>query len=217
MNNPFFNFKKELVRAGGILKLDKKIIKRLSTPEKVITVNFNFKGRKIKGFRVQYNSALGPYKGGLRYHPFVNLGEVKALAGWMMLKCSLAGIPYGGSKGGIAIDPKILSPDDLEKITRLFIKKIAKYIGPEVDIPAPDVGTDPQIMAWIYDEYSKIKGCNIPAVVTSKPVELGGIKMRDEATGLGGKFMLDNLNEKLGLAKNQTIAIQGFGNVGAHM
>ncbi|MBU2595826.1 glutamate dehydrogenase, partial [Patescibacteria group bacterium] len=118
MQSPFLNFKKELVSAGEILKLDQKIIKRLSTPEKVITVNFNFKGKKIKGFRVQYNSALGPYKGGLRYHPFVNLGEVKALAGWMMLKCSLAGIPFGGAKGGIAIDPKKLSSNNLEIITR---------------------------------------------------------------------------------------------------
>ncbi len=217
MPSAFVNFKKELVMAGEILKLDNKIIKKLSTPEKVITVNFKFKGNKIKGYRVQYNSTLGPYKGGLRYHPSVNLDEVKALAGWMMLKCSLAGIPYGGGKGGLNINPKVMSPDDLESITRLFTKKIAKYIGPEVDIPAPDVGTNPQIMAWIFDEYSRLTGYNVPAVVTSKPVELGGIRIRDEATGLGGKFVLDNLIEKLGIRNNLTVAIQGFGNVGAHM
>ncbi|MBU2595809.1 Glu/Leu/Phe/Val dehydrogenase, partial [Patescibacteria group bacterium] len=139
------------------------------------------------------------------------------LAGWMMLKCSLAGIPFGGAKGGIAIDPKKLSSNNLEIITRAFTRKIAKFLGPEIDIPAPDVGTNPQIMAWIMDEYSKIKGFNVPAVVTSKPVELGGIKIRDEATGLGGKFVLDKLIEKLDIKKNLTIAIQGFGNVGSHL
>lgn len=217
MPNPFLNFKKGLVSAGKILKLDNKTLKRLSTPEKVITIKFNFKGKKIKGYQVQYNSALGPYKGGLRYHKNVNLDEVKALAGWMMLKCSLSGIPYGGGKGGLNIDPKVLSLDDLEKITRLFTRRIAKFIGPEVDIPAPDVGTDPQIMAWIFDEYSRFKGYNVPAVVTSKPAKLGGIRMRDEATGLSGKFVLDNLAGKLGIKKNLTVAIQGFGNVGAHL
>jgi glutamate dehydrogenase/leucine dehydrogenase len=216
--NPFNNLKSEIDKAAGFLNLDKKVIRILKNPEKIISTTFNFKGKKIKGYRVQYNSALGPYKGGLRYHPAVNLDEIKALAGWMTFKCALAGIPYGGGKGGVAIDPKTLSQKDLESITRLFTRRIAKYIGPEIDIPAPDVGTNPQIMAWLMDEYSKIKGYNIPAVVTSKPVELGGLAIRDEATGLGGKMILDNLIKKLNLkTTGLSIAIQGFGNVGAHM
>lgn len=216
--NPFMGLKEEIDKAAKILNLDSKIVRRLKTPERIISTILNFKGKKIKGYRVQYNSALGPYKGGLRYHPRVNLDEVKALAGWMTLKCSLAGIPYGGSKGGLNIDPKILSQKDLEVITRLFTRRIAKYIGPEIDIPAPDVGTNPQIMAWLMDEYSKIKGYNIPAVVTSKPTEIGGLRVRDEATGLGGKMILDNLIKKLNLkSTGLSIAIQGFGNVGRHM
>lgn len=218
MNNPFQNFIAEVKKAGRILDLDKKTIKRLVTPEKIIKANLNFKGKKIKCFRVQHNSALGPYKGGLRYHPAVNLNEIKALAGWMTFKCALAGIPYGGGKGGVAVDPKKLTADNLEKITRAFTRKMAKYIGPETDIPAPDMGTNPQIMAWLFDEYSKISGYNVPAVVTSKPVELGGLKIRDEATGLGGKMILDSLINKLGLKKEGLkIAIQGFGNVGTHL
>jgi glutamate dehydrogenase/leucine dehydrogenase len=217
-SNPFNNLKSEIDKAAKFLNLDKKIVDSLKNPEKIIAVNINFKSKKIRGYRVQYNSALGPYKGGLRYHPNVNLNEVKALAGWMAFKCALAGIPYGGGKGGVAINPKILSSKDLEHITRLFTRRLAKYIGPEIDIPAPDVGTDPQIMAWLYDEYSKIKGRNEPAVVTSKPIELGGLKIRDEATGLGGKMILDNLIKKLNLkSENLSIAVQGFGNVGAHM
>lgn len=216
--NPFNNLKKEIDKAAVFLNLDKKVIRILKTPEKIISTTFNFKGKKIKGYRVQYNSALGPYKGGLRYHPQVNLDEVKALAGWMTFKCALADIPYGGGKGGVAIDPKNLDQKDLEIITRLFTRRIAKYIGPEIDIPAPDLGTNPQIMAWLMDEYSKIKGYNVPAVVTSKPVELGGLRIRDEATGLGGKMILDNLIKKLDLKKTGlSLAIQGFGNVGAHM
>ncbi|MCX6811403.1 MAG: Glu/Leu/Phe/Val dehydrogenase, partial [Candidatus Berkelbacteria bacterium] len=216
--NPFMGLKEEIDKAAKILNLDSKIVRRLETPERIISTILNFKGKKIKGYRVQYNSALGPYKGGLRYHPAVNLDEVKALAGWMTFKCALAGIPYGGSKGGVAVDPKVLDDSDLEKITRAFTRKIAKYIGPETDIPAPDVGTSPQIMAWLYDEYSKISGFNVPAVVTSKPVELGGLRIRDEATGLGGKMILDNLIKKLNLkSTGLSIAIQGFGNVGAHM
>ena len=217
MQNLFLDFKKELIIAGKVLKLDNKTLKRISTPEKIISKTINFKGKKIKAYRVQFNSTLGPYKGGVRYHLNVNLNEVKALAGWMMLKCSLAGIPFGGGKGGVAIDPKKLSDKDLEKITRSFTRKVAKFIGPEIDIPAPDVGTNPQIMAWIFDEYSKIKGYNLPAVVTSKPIELGGLRIRNEATGLGGKIILNKLIEKLGNKRNLTIAIQGFGNVGAHL
>ena len=217
MQNLFLDFKKELIIAGKVLKLDNKTLKRISTPEKIISKTINFKGKKIKAYRVQFNSTLGPYKGGVRYHLNVNLNEVKALAGWMMLKCSLAGIPFGGGKGGVAIDPKKSSDKDLEKITRSFTRKVAKFIGPEIDIPAPDVGTNPQIMAWIFDEYSKIKGYNLPAVVTSKPIELGGLRIRNEATGLGGKIILNKLIEKLGNKRNLTIAIQGFGNVGAHL
>lgn len=218
--NPFDNMLRELKRAAEILKLDENTLEVLSHPQRILNVFIPVKmdSGKIKvfeGYRVQYNNARGPYKGGIRYHPNVNLDEVKALAAWMTWKCSVVGIPYGGSKGGVIVNPKELSDEELERLSRGYIRAIAEFIGPERDIPAPDVYTNPQTMAWMFDEYSKIKGYNVPGVITGKPLEVFGSKVREMATSLGGKYVLD---EFLELTKNEkkplTVAIQGMGNVG---
>ncbi|MFH1522596.1 MAG: Glu/Leu/Phe/Val dehydrogenase [Patescibacteria group bacterium] len=167
------------------------------------------------GYRVQHNDILGPFKGGLRYHPKVNIDEISALAFWMTFKCAVADIPYGGAKGGITVDPKELSENELERLTRGYVRAMADFIGPDRDIPAPDLYTNPQIMAWFMDEYSHIKGKNEPAVVTGKPVSIGGSLGRDTATAQGGFYVLTNLLKKLNIKKQSvTIAIQGFGNSG---
>ena len=167
------------------------------------------------GFRVQYTSARGPYKGGLRYHPQTNLDEVKALAFWMGIKCAVVNIPLGGGKGGITIDPKKLSQAELERLTRALARKLAPFIGPEQDILAPDVNTNPMMMAWIADEYSRVVGKKVPGVATGKPLEQGGSAGRTEATGQGGLYVLNELVKKLKLTPKKTrIVVQGFGNVG---
>lgn len=207
-------------------------LKQLTIPERIIEVRFPFKKDSkdieiIKGYRVQFNNLLGPYKGGLRFHPDVDMDEVKALAFWMMIKNAIADIPFGGGKGGIAVDPRELSEAELERLTRQFAKKLAPNIGPYTDIPAPDVNTNSKIMDWIVDEYEKqltmhngqltTKEKNqVKAVVTGKSVDKGGSLGREQATGLGGFFVLEKLVEKLNLKKPLTVAIQGFGNVGSN-
>lgn len=174
--------------------------------------------RVFQGYRVQHNDVRGPYKGGLRFHPEVNLDEVKALAFWMTIKCAVADIPYGGAKGGIKVDTKKVSSRELERITRAYIKHIAEFIGPEKDIPAPDMYTNPQIMAWIMDEYSHIVGHNSPAAVTGKPLEIGGSIGRDTATAQGGYYVLEMLFKELKIQPARfTFAVQGFGNAGMNM
>jgi glutamate dehydrogenase (NAD(P)+) len=167
------------------------------------------------GYRVQHNDALGPFKGGIRYHPDVNLGEVSALAMWMTWKCSLAGLPLGGGKGGIACDPKKLSRKELQEMTRRYTAEILNFIGPEVDVPAPDMGTNEQVMAWIMDTYSQHRGFAVPGVVTGKPVAIGGTLGRREATGRGVVYTIVEAAKHLGLAlEKSTAVVQGFGNVG---
>jgi len=172
----------------------------------------------FNGYRVQYSDALGPAKGGLRFHPQVELEEVKMLAFLMALKCALIGVPFGGGKGGVEVDPHTLSQGELERLSRSLAHELHTFIGEQVDIPAPDVNTNEKIMAWIFDEYSKIKGQNSPGVVTGKPILLGGSEGRTEATALGGAYVLrkyfKTINKDL---KGMTVAIQGFGNVGSHM
>ena len=172
--------------------------------------------RNFSGYRVQYSSARGPYKGGLRYHPQVDSEEVKALAFWMSIKCAVADIPYGGAKGGIEVDPKDLSEGELERLTRRYVRAMFKNIGVKTDIPAPDVYTNPQIMAWFMDEYSQIKGGNVPAIVTGKPVEIGGSLGRDTATAQGGFYVLENILKKFPDIKKPSVAVNGFGNAGAN-
>jgi glutamate dehydrogenase len=167
------------------------------------------------GYRVQHNDIRGPFKGGIRYHPQVDLDEVKSLAFWMTIKCAVVDIPYGGGKGGITVDVKQLSQGEIERLTRGYVRAIANIVGPDKDIPAPDVYTNPQIMAWFMDEYSHIQGYNVPGVVTGKPVEIGGSLGRDTATAQGGYYVLSSLLEKIDLKKEDiSIAIQGFGNAG---
>ena len=175
--------------------------------------------RIFKGWRIQHNNALGPYKGGIRFHPATSREEVQALATLMTIKCAVAGLPYGGGKGGICVDPRKLSEGELERLSRMFAYKISRFIGADIDVPAPDVNTNPTIMSWMMDEYQKILGYKSPATFTGKPVEQGGSLGRTEATGRGGVFvmkaLLSKIKSKLKLKGTKpTIAVQGFGNVG---
>jgi glutamate dehydrogenase (NAD(P)+) len=168
------------------------------------------------GFRVQHHLTLGPTKGGLRYHPEVTLGEVAALAMWRSWKCALTGLPYGGAKGGIACDPHRMSPHEVERLTRRYTQEMIPFIGPQVDIMAPDMGTDEQVMAWVMDTYSMHAGYSVPSIVTGKPVSLGGSLGRREATGRGVAFLVARAADAIGLdLKGATVAVQGFGNVGS--
>lgn len=172
--------------------------------------------RMFKAYRVQYNDVRGPAKGGIRYHPDVNLDEVQSLAFWMAIKCAVVGVPFGGGKGGVRINPKEMSRLELERLSRGYINAVADVIGPDRDIPAPDVYTNSTIMGWMSDQYNIIKRRHLPAVITGKPLELGGSVGRDEATGRGGFYTLQSLKESLGVQPGATIAIQGFGNAGYH-
>jgi glutamate dehydrogenase/leucine dehydrogenase len=192
----------------------------LKYPQKIIEVSIpvqmdNGRLKIFQGYRVQHNDIRGPFKGGIRYHPLVDLDEVKSLAFWMAMKCAVVDIPYGGAKGGITVDVKNLSQNEIERLTRGYVRAIADFVGPDKDIPAPDVYTNPQIMAWYMDEYSHIQGINTPACVTGKPLEIGGSLGRDTATGYGGFIVLDSILKKSKI-KAKTVAVQGFGNVGLH-
>ena len=170
----------------------------------------------FEGYRVQHHQALGPTKGGLRYHPAVTIGEVAALAMWMSWKCALTGLPYGGAKGGIACDPGKLSRGELERLTRRYTQEMIPFIGPQVDVMAPDLGTNEQIMAWMMDTYSVHMGATVPSIVTGKPVGLGGSLGRREATGRGVAYLVNRATDTLGLdISKATAAVQGFGNVGS--
>jgi len=172
--------------------------------------------RVFEGYRIQHSTSRGPAKGGVRYHPDVNMDEVKALAAWMTFKCALANIPYGGAKGAIKVDPSELSTGELSRMTKRYVAQILPIIGPDRDIPAPDVNTDGQIMAWMMDAYSMFTGYAVPGVVTGKPLDIGGSLGRIEATGRGAMLVLMRYLEKMGLqAANMTVAVQGFGNVGS--
>ena len=208
---------------GGIyadLGLSADELDLLDMPRRSFTVHFparmdSGKTKMFVGHRVQYNDARGPAKGGIRFHPALTIDHIKDLAFLMVLKCSVVNIPFGGSKGGVVVDPKQLSRNELEQVTRGYIRAIADYIGPFKDIPAPDVYTDEKIMVWILDEYERIKGEHVPAVVTGKPVELSGIKVRSYSTSLGGLYVLEEAMSKIGMDKGGVrVAVQGFGNVG---
>ena len=209
-------------KVSKIVKIPQEVLLQLREPTRTIKISFPLKldsGKiiRISGFRVQYNNWQGPYKGGLRFHPQVNMDEVKALAFWMTIKNAVIDVPFGGGKGGIQIDPKKLSAKELERLTRQFTRELVYNIGPNIDVPAPDVNTNAQIMDWIADEYSRAVGKKTLAVVTGKSVKNGGSLGREEATGKGGFFVIEALIEKLKLKKPLTVAIQGFGNVGLHL
>ncbi|MCK5084943.1 MAG: Glu/Leu/Phe/Val dehydrogenase [Candidatus Pacebacteria bacterium] len=221
--NPFTNATKQLENAAELLNLNKDVLEILKNPKRVLEVSIpvemdSGEVKVFKGYRSQYNDALGPFKGGIRFHPKVNLSEVKALSAWMTWKCAVAGLPLGGGKGGVIVDTKKLSGQEIEKLSRGYIQALKDFIGPEKDIPAPDVYTNPQIMAWMMDEFSKIKGYNVPGVVTGKPLEVGGTKGRKFSTSQGGIYVFQKAIQKLKMnPKTTTIAIQGFGNVGYFM
>lgn len=220
IENPYEVAVKQLEKAAKILNLDKDILEILKKPQKTIIVYIPVRMddgsiKVFTGYRVQHNNFRGPYKGGIRYHPDVNLEEVTALSMWMTWKCAVLDVPFGGGKGGIACPVKYMSEREKERMTRKFIELIHNDIGPEIDIPAPDVYTDAQTMAWIFDEYSKIKGYPAYGVVTGKPVELGGSEGRKEATGYGVAACVKEAVKILGLRiEDCKVAIQGFGNVG---
>lgn len=207
--------------AANKLGIDPNLASRLRRPDRAMIVSVPTRmddGRVhvFTGYRVQHNDVLGPFKGGVRYHPAVNLGEVSALAMWMTWKCSLVGLPLGGAKGGIACDPAELSRHELQSMTRRYTAEILNFIGPEVDVPAPDMGTNEQVMAWMMDTYSQHKGHAVPEIVTGKPVAIGGTLGRREATGRGVVYTIIEAAKHLNidLAKC-TAVVQGFGNVGS--
>lgn len=222
-HNPFQNALKQLQNAAEKFEVDREVLERLRMPDRLLQVAIpvrmdDGKVKVFEGYRVQYNASRGPYKGGIRFHPQADTAEVKALAFWMTFKCAVVGIPFGGAKGGVRVDPKQLSEGELERLSRGFARHLAQFIGPDLDIPAPDVYTTPQIMAWIMDEYSKIHGSHQPAVITGKPVAVGGSRGRDIATAQGGFYVLKSLAAKMRLPARKTrVVIQGFGNAGAVM
>jgi len=207
--------------AANKLGIDLNLASRLRRPDRAMIVSAPTRmddGRVhvFTGYRVQHNDVLGPFKGGVRYHPAVNLGEVSALAMWMTWKCSLVGLPLGGAKGGIACDPAELSRHELQSMTRRYTAEILNFIGPEVDVPAPDMGTNEQIMAWMMDTYSQHKGHAVPEIVTGKPVAIGGTLGRREATGRGVVYTIIEAAKHLEIDLGKcTAVVQGFGNVGS--
>jgi glutamate dehydrogenase (NAD(P)+) len=209
-------------QAAEAMELDPNLRERLKLPQRslIVSVPVRMDDGRVEiytGYRVQHDSSRGPTKGGIRYHPDVNLGEVAALAMWMTWKCALADLPYGGAKGGVAIAPKQLSQLELQRLTRRYAAELFPLIGPEKDVPAPDVGTDAQVMAWIMDTYSQQVGYSVPGVVTGKPLSIGGSLGREEATGRGVVYVTMEALRYLNLdIRNSTVAIQGFGNVGSH-
>ena len=219
--NPFETAKKQVDIVADLLGLDSGIREVLKHPKRELTVNFPVRMddgtyRVFTGHRVQYNMARGPCKGGIRYHPQVTLDEVRALAAWMTWKCAVVNIPYGGAKGGVICDPKHMSKGELERLTRRYTSEISLIIGPERDIPAPDVYTDGQTMSWIMDTYSSLKGYSVPGVVTGKPIPLGGSEGRGEATGRGCAYTIREAAKDAGVrVKNGTVAVQGYGNAGS--
>ncbi len=214
---------RRLDRAAAFAGIEPEVLLRLRSPKSVLEVSIPVRMddgslRVFQGYRVRYDDSRGPTKGGIRFHPNVNLGEVKALAFWMTCKCAAAGIPFGGGKGGVIVDPKQLSRLELERLSRGFIERIADFIGPETDVPAPDVYTNSMIMGWMMDEYSRIRRKRTPSVITGKPIPLGGSLGRDDATGRGAYYCLKELERLRGWNPAEIrVAVQGFGNAGQHV
>ena len=219
--NPYQNMLQVMEEAACELGFHEDDVVTFTHPERELQVSVPVRMddgsvRVFQGFRVQHSSLRGPCKGGVRYHPDVEMNEVRALAAWMTLKCAVAGIPYGGAKGGICVNPSELSQGELERLTRGYVDQIAPIIGEHRDVPAPDVGTNADVMGWIMDTYSMLNGHSTPAVVTGKPIQLGGSQGRGEATGRGVMLNTLYICEKMGVdIHNATIAVQGMGNVGS--
>lgn len=234
MDNPFTNAMAQLEKAAAFLKLTPAWVEKIAHPAHILQTELTIRAddgttKRLGAFRVQFSDARGPFKGGIRFHPQVDLDEVKALSFWMAIKCAVANIPFGGSKGGVTVDPKTLSENELEQVSRAYVRWLAPHLGPWQDVPAPDVNTNAQIMAWMADEYVFIQqkkaldlglgnvGASPWATFTGKPVEVFGSLGRDEATGRGGLIVLESLAKSLSLIPGKTtVAVQGCGNVGAH-
>lgn len=222
MSNPYATAQSQLDEAAALLKLPSDVHQLLREPMLEVHVRIPVRMddcsvKVFSGYRVQYNNARGPCKGGLRFHPEETIDTVRALAAWMTWKTAVVDIPLGGGKGGVVCNPKELSELELERLSRGYMRKIAHFIGPDLDVPAPDVYTTPQVMAWMLDEYEAITGRSGKGVITGKPLELGGSPGRHDATARGGMYTLREAANKLGLDLGQaTAAIQGFGNAGMH-
>lgn len=220
MKNPFENAMIQLKKAVEIIDLDPAVFELLKQPQQIHEVSIPVKMddgslKTFRGYRVQYNNARGPYKGGIRFHPQVDIEEVKALSFWMAIKCAVVNLPYGGGKGGVEVNPHELSESELEKLSRGYVEKMYRQLGPDRDIPAPDVYTNPKIMGWMMDEYSRLAGKITKGSFTGKAVEVGGIKARGSATAKGGFILLEKMREGLGKkASEMKVTVQGFGNAG---
>lgn len=218
--NPYLIAQRQVDAAAAKLGLAPHITELLKKPKRVLSVSFPVKMddgtvRVFEGFRSQHNDAVGPTKGGIRFHPGVTLDEVKALSMWMTFKCGVVSLPYGGGKGGVICDPRELSTSELERLSRAFMEAIADIVGPERDIPAPDVYTTPQIMGWMMDTYSKLRGHNTPGVITGKPIIIGGSQGRGNATAQGCVYTIQCALKDIGLPMEKAkVAVQGYGNAG---
>ncbi|MCA9007663.1 MAG: response regulator, partial [Planctomycetaceae bacterium] len=223
-DSPMFRLaQRQFLKAAQFMGLDDNIRQRLLFPQRTLAVTLPFRRdhytevETVFGYRVQHILTMGPTKGGIRYHQDVSLGEVSALAMWMSWKCALVHLPFGGAKGGVRIDPTGLSSHELQRLTRRFATEISPIIGPDKDIPAPDMGTNERVMAWIMDTYSQEVGYTVPAVVTGKPLVLGGARGRNEATGRGVVYLIQEAAKHLKMNLSEcTAVVQGFGNVGSH-
>jgi glutamate dehydrogenase len=220
--NPLESAQKQVKSACDALGLEPAVYELLKEPKRVIEISIPVKMddgsmKVFKGYRAVHNDAIGPGKGGVRFHPGVNVDEVKALSVWMTFKCGVMGVPYGGGKGGIICDPLSLSKGELERLSRGYIQGLYKYLGEKIDVPAPDVGSNGQVMAWMVDEYNKLVGESALGVITGKPVAWGGSEGRNEATGFGVSVIAREAARELGIEmKGAKVAIQGFGNVGSY-
>lgn len=223
MQDLFIDAIGNLEKAGQLATINEEALQYLKHP--LMELSFSIPVRKddgslafFKGYRVHYSNLRGPCKGGIRYFPLVSLNEVRTLAFWMTLKTAVVNLPFGGAKGGVCVDPKTLSPMELARLSRGFIEKVADFIGPDIDIPAPDIYTNPMIMGWMMDEYSHIVRRRVPAVITGKPIPLGGTVGRDDATGRGAYYCIKELEKhEQWNPQEKTVAIQGFGNAGQHV
>ena len=218
----FAKARKRLRRAAKHLEIDPDVLEKLKYPQETLAASLMVRmddgsRRSFKAWRCRYDDTRGPTKGGIRYHPKVNIDEVMTLAFWMTFKCAVVNLPYGGAKGGINVDSKKLSRAELERLSRAYVKAFARFIGPDRDIPAPDLYTNAMVMGWMADEYSSIVGHPSPAVITGKPLELGGSVGRTDATGRGGYIILRHLEKELGVSPDKTrVLLQGFGNASFH-
>lgn len=219
----FTNAMTQLDRAASTMSLAQDLHEQLKTPKRLLTVSIPVRmddgsTKVFIGYRSQFNDALGPFKGGIRFHPDVNEDEVKALSFWMTMKTAVVGLPLGGGKGGVIVNPKELSEGEIERLSRGYMRALYKYVGPTQDTPAPDVYTNPQIMSWMLDEYETLVGEKAPGVITGKPIALGGSQGRGFSTAQGGVYTLREAMKKLGKNPAETtVAIQGFGNAGSYM